>query len=566
MQATAKRCLYDILGVERDANNDDIKRAYKKLALVHHPDRNPDNVEEATRMFHQVQDAYEVLTDPNERAWYDQNRAAILRNTKSDSYRNVDIEEEDLDFIDIFQYVSSSCYQNNFNESKPVNFYSVYDKAFEQLVLEEIEFSKKGGNTQKSSGDFYFGKEKFPKFGGSADDPQKVIRFYTAWAKFTTNKTFSWVNKWNMHDGSNRFERRYIEKENEKMRAEAKRKFEADVKELILFVKRRDPRMEKIQKEKMEQEEEKRRLEREKQQREEAIKKEMHRLKMEEIRRRQEMLEQEASDEEEDYDEPDEEDELEDDLMAYYNTASSKKKKSKQYESEEEEELHDDDVIAEDVPAQEEEQEQQPTEEEPAAANDQQQPQQQQSEAEEQEESEDEEEVLRQLQKKKQKKNKKQKNFVPSFADEASEEEDIKPDIKPRVTKKNRANKKNKSVPVVEETLDETPASTETADQSEQQPAEEQSEQPDGSESSKRDNKKKRNKGKSVASTSSSAPSTEDLKCNVCGESFSSKNKLFNHVKEKGHAIAVKLTEEEARQILTAEAKKGKKSKKGKKK
>ena len=62
---------YDVLGVTRTASNEDIKKAYKKLARKWHPDKNPDNPEEATRKFKQVSEAYQVLVDDNKRRTYD---------------------------------------------------------------------------------------------------------------------------------------------------------------------------------------------------------------------------------------------------------------------------------------------------------------------------------------------------------------------------------------------------------------------------------------------------------------------------------------------------------------
>ena len=62
---------YDILGVPRSASDDEIKRAYRKLAKQHHPDRNPDN-KSAEQKFKEVQAAYEVLGDKDRRAQYDQ--------------------------------------------------------------------------------------------------------------------------------------------------------------------------------------------------------------------------------------------------------------------------------------------------------------------------------------------------------------------------------------------------------------------------------------------------------------------------------------------------------------
>jgi len=73
------QCYYEVLGVERTASDADIRKAYKKMALKWHPDKNMDRLEEATEQFKKVQLAFDTLSDPNERTWYDNHRESILR-------------------------------------------------------------------------------------------------------------------------------------------------------------------------------------------------------------------------------------------------------------------------------------------------------------------------------------------------------------------------------------------------------------------------------------------------------------------------------------------------------
>src|SRR6478609_9364131 len=66
----SKRCYYEVLGVARGASDADLKAAFRKLAMQHHPDRNPgDN--ECEHRFKELNEAYEVLKDADKRAAYD---------------------------------------------------------------------------------------------------------------------------------------------------------------------------------------------------------------------------------------------------------------------------------------------------------------------------------------------------------------------------------------------------------------------------------------------------------------------------------------------------------------
>jgi molecular chaperone DnaJ len=67
----AKRDYYQVLGVTNNASDAEIKKAYRKLAMKHHPDRNPHN-KDSEKRFKEVKEAYEMLSDPQKRATYDQ--------------------------------------------------------------------------------------------------------------------------------------------------------------------------------------------------------------------------------------------------------------------------------------------------------------------------------------------------------------------------------------------------------------------------------------------------------------------------------------------------------------
>ncbi len=83
---------YEVLGVDRTAADDDIKKAYRKLAMVYHPDRNG-GAKEAEEKFKSITEAYDVLRDPQKRAAYDRYGEAGLRGSGGAGFHHVDLSE-----------------------------------------------------------------------------------------------------------------------------------------------------------------------------------------------------------------------------------------------------------------------------------------------------------------------------------------------------------------------------------------------------------------------------------------------------------------------------------------
>lgn len=213
------RCCYEVLGVERDAGDEEIKKSYRKLALKWHPDKNQDNNEESTRIFTEIQQAYEVLSDPQERAWYDKHREQIIRG--GDDY--VD------NSVNLMKYFSASVYCGYGDDEQ--GFYAVYTNAFRIIAKEDAEFA-----TDEDL--------EVPEFGTSSSDYEEVVQpFYAFWQSYSTFKSYVWLEKYNIREAPNRRVQRLMEKDNKKIRDAAKKERNEEVRALVKFVRKRDKRV-----------------------------------------------------------------------------------------------------------------------------------------------------------------------------------------------------------------------------------------------------------------------------------------------------------------------------------
>lgn len=224
------RDYYDVLGVSPHAEEGEIKAAYRKAALKYHPDRNFGNVEEATRDFADVQTAYEILSDANERAWYDRHKESILRGDAlaEGSYGEQDIEGLTAEqLMPFFSKASSAPLDDSTH-----GFFTTFRKLFDSIISEESEACAQQG----------IDPQPHPSFGGSNSDDDVVRKFYAAWSGFNSDKTFTWAEQYAYHRAPDRRVRRAMEKENVKARQTERKEYNEVVHKLVSQIKKRDYR------------------------------------------------------------------------------------------------------------------------------------------------------------------------------------------------------------------------------------------------------------------------------------------------------------------------------------
>ena len=217
-------------GRARDAEEAELKKAYRKLALEWHPDKNTHRHDEAEAKFKEIRGAYETLSDPNERAWYDSHREAILRSGVAGAGEDARPEDE----IDLMPYFNANCFRGfETNGADAGSFYGVYGALFRALDAQEQAASLALDKARFATG---------PPFG-EAEAPWETVRaFYNHWSGFVTLKTFAWADAYNLNEADNRKVRRLMDEENKKLRKAEQREFNDAVRARSSPVKKRDKR------------------------------------------------------------------------------------------------------------------------------------------------------------------------------------------------------------------------------------------------------------------------------------------------------------------------------------
>ncbi|GAA5982840.1 hypothetical protein JCM10908_006806 [Rhodotorula pacifica] len=244
--ANAQLDHYQILQVEVTATQDEIKKAFRKVALKEHPDKNPHDIEGATQRFARIQAAYECLSDPQERAWYDDHREDINNGGGAGGGGTTEAEAFYFDSVrrgtqkpraratparglqtpHLMKFFSPSAW-SGFDDT-PTGFFNTFATLFSLLAADETSWSS---------------PHLYPSFGMSTTADQGDLRaFYQSWSNFATEKDFAWKDLYKIEEEMPRWQRREIEKENQRARQTAKREYNDAVRNLVSFVRRRDPR------------------------------------------------------------------------------------------------------------------------------------------------------------------------------------------------------------------------------------------------------------------------------------------------------------------------------------
>jgi DnaJ family protein C protein 2 len=223
---------YAILGIEElflNATTDDIRRAYKKLALVYHPDKNKENISLETEEESKIN----------------------LENMTEDSLANIEINklsEEDKKKLEINRkwLKIKEAYEALLDPEKKKKYDSTFE--FDDTIPEEDNkyddksfFREFGPCFLKNS--IWSKKKPIPKLGDMNTPLEKVKQFYRFWTNFQTWRDFSVEGEYNLEDATCRYEKRQMLKENKKMKQNQTKEEKLRLIKLVNLAYKNDPRI-----------------------------------------------------------------------------------------------------------------------------------------------------------------------------------------------------------------------------------------------------------------------------------------------------------------------------------
>ncbi|VVD03061.1 unnamed protein product [Leptidea sinapis] len=175
---------YRTLGVTRTATDVEIKKAYRKLALKWHPDKNPDNADESNRRFKEISEAYEVLSDESKRKLYD------ARGSSHHSHRY-----QNKNGVNGHRHFS---FKGFFGETPFHRYFERKRRVYDQYGKEGLNNSR--GRRSAADEDYDFGYQSFPF---TFRDPEEVFREFFGGSPFSALFNFGGLDDIFAHATSN---------------------------------------------------------------------------------------------------------------------------------------------------------------------------------------------------------------------------------------------------------------------------------------------------------------------------------------------------------------------------
>ena len=278
---------YKILGLEDkflNSKEEDFRKAYKKMAIIYHPDKNKENKSLQGVSDEQIKEEIKKDLEKENKSGNEENNEDNNEEKKTGNNNNENkiSEEEEQKNREINKkwLKLKEAYDTLIDPEKRKKYDSTI--VFDDSIPEDKEYTEKDffttfGPVFLNNG-IWSKKKPVPKLGDMQSPLQKVKLFYKFWHNFQSWRDFSVEGEYDLEEATSRFEKRQMLKENKKMKASMRKEEKIRIDTLINIAYKRDPRIieeEKRLEKEREEEKKKRALERQKQREEEELKREI---------------------------------------------------------------------------------------------------------------------------------------------------------------------------------------------------------------------------------------------------------------------------------------------------